>query len=41
MNWNEMSIAELEKRVRERSAEIGKPKGYAYAEAYDHIVLPR
>ena len=31
----------VEKRVRERSAEIGKPKGYAYAEAYDHLVLPR
>jgi LmbE family N-acetylglucosaminyl deacetylase len=34
-------FAGVEKRVRERSAEIGKPKGYAYAEAYDHIVLPR
>jgi len=31
----------VEKRVRERAAEIGKAKGYAYAEAYDHLVLPR
>lgn len=31
----------VEKRVRERAAEIGRPRGYAYAEAFDHIVLPR
>jgi len=31
----------VEKRVRERSAELGKPKGYAYAEAFDRIVMPR
>ena len=34
-------FAAVERRVRERSAEIGKPKGYAYAEAFDHVVLPR
>ena len=34
-------FAAVEKRVRERSAEIGQPKGYAYAEAYDQLVLPR
>ncbi len=31
----------VEKRVRARSAELGKPKGYAYAEAFDRIVMPR
>ena len=31
----------LEKRIRERAAELGKPKGYAYAEAFDRIVLGR
>ncbi len=31
----------VEARVRERSAELGKPQGYAYAEAFDHIVLMR
>jgi LmbE family N-acetylglucosaminyl deacetylase len=30
-----------EARVRERSAAIGKTHGYAYAEAFDRIVLPR
>ncbi|MBI2217849.1 MAG: PIG-L family deacetylase [Candidatus Rokubacteria bacterium] len=30
-----------ERRVRERAGEIGKPYGYAYAEAFDRIVLPR
>jgi len=34
-------FAAVEKRVRERSAKIGQPKGYAYAEAYDQLVLPR
>ena len=34
-------VAGMEKRVRERSAEIGAPKGYAYAEAFDRIVMPR
>ena len=33
-------FGKVEARVRERSAEIGKPKGYAYAEAFDHILLP-
>ena len=31
----------VEKRVRERSAELGKPKGYAYAETFDRVVLAR
>ena len=30
----------VEKRVRERSGEIGKSKGYAHAEGFDHIVMP-
>jgi LmbE family N-acetylglucosaminyl deacetylase len=34
-------FAAVEKRVRERSAELGRPKGYAYAETFDRIVLPR
>ena len=34
-------FAAVEKRVRERSAELGKPGGYAYAETFDRIVLPR
>ena len=31
----------VEKRVRERSAELGKPKGHAYAETFDRVVLAR
>ena len=31
----------VEARIRERAAELGKPKGYAYAEAFDHLVLMR
>jgi LmbE family N-acetylglucosaminyl deacetylase len=31
----------VEKRVRERSAELGKPNGYAYAETFDRVVLAR
>ena len=31
----------VEARIRERAAELGKPKGYAYAEAFDHVVLMR
>ena len=31
----------VEKRVRERSAELGKLKGYAYAETFDRIVMDR
>jgi LmbE family N-acetylglucosaminyl deacetylase len=34
-------FASVEARVRQRSAEIGAPKGYAYAEAFDRIVMPR
>jgi LmbE family N-acetylglucosaminyl deacetylase len=34
-------FAAVEKRVRERSAELGKPKGYAYAETFDVIRLDR
>ena len=34
-------FAGAEVRVRERSAEIGREKGYAYAEAFDRIVMPR
>jgi LmbE family N-acetylglucosaminyl deacetylase len=30
----------LETRVRQRWGEIGKSHGYAYAEGFDHIVLP-
>jgi LmbE family N-acetylglucosaminyl deacetylase len=31
----------VEKRVRERGAELGKPHGYAYAETFDRIVMER
>ena len=31
----------LDARVRERSAALGKAKGYAYAETFDRIVMPR
>ena len=31
----------VEKRVRERSAELGKSKGYAFAETFDRVVLAR
>jgi LmbE family N-acetylglucosaminyl deacetylase len=34
-------FAAVEQRVRERGAELGKPHGYAYAEAFDRIVIPR
>jgi LmbE family N-acetylglucosaminyl deacetylase len=34
-------FAAVEKRVRERSAFLGKSRGYAYAEAFAHIVLGR
>jgi LmbE family N-acetylglucosaminyl deacetylase len=30
----------VEKRVRERSGEIGKDRGYTHAEGFDHIVMP-
>lgn len=31
----------VEARVRERNAELGREKGYAYAETFDRIVMPR
>ncbi len=31
----------IEARVRERSAQLGKAKGFAYAETFNRIVLPR
>jgi len=34
-------MAGVEKRVRERSAELGRAKGFAYAETYDRIVIER
>jgi LmbE family N-acetylglucosaminyl deacetylase len=34
-------FAAVEARVRERSAELGKPHGFAFAEAFDRLVLPR
>jgi LmbE family N-acetylglucosaminyl deacetylase len=34
-------FAAVETRIRERAAELGKPKGYAYAEAFDHLVMQR
>jgi len=30
----------LEARLRQRFAALGTEKGYAYAEAFDHVVLP-
>jgi LmbE family N-acetylglucosaminyl deacetylase len=34
-------FAAVEKRVRERNAELGKAKGYAYAECFETIVIER
>ena len=34
-------FASIEARVRERSAQLGKAKGFAYAESFNRIVLPR
>lgn len=34
-------FAAVEARVRERAAHVGKPKGYAYAETFDTIILDR
>ena len=34
-------MAALEKRIRERGAELGKPHGYAYAETFERIVMDR
>ncbi len=35
------NFAAVEARVREWAAERGKPKGFAYAETFNRIVLPR
>jgi LmbE family N-acetylglucosaminyl deacetylase len=35
------TFAEVEARVRERAAQLGKPKGFAYAETFNRIVIPR
>jgi len=32
-------VAALQERVRQRAAELGKAKGYSYAECFDHIVM--
>jgi LmbE family N-acetylglucosaminyl deacetylase len=34
-------MAAVEKRVRDRCAQLGKSKGYAYAETFDPIVMDR
>ena len=34
-------MAAVEKRVRERGAELGKPHGFAYAETFERIVMDR
>ena len=34
-------VPAMEKRVRERAAQLGKAKGYAYAETFDCIVIDR
>jgi LmbE family N-acetylglucosaminyl deacetylase len=34
-------MAAVEKRVRERAAEMGKDRGYAYAETFERIVIDR
>ena len=34
-------VAGMEARVRERSAELGRAQGYAYAECFDRILMPR
>ena len=34
-------FARCEVRVRERAAELGKPKGYQYAETFRRIAIPR
>ncbi len=33
-------FSRVEARVRERAAQLGKPKGYPYAEAFRRIVIP-
>lgn len=34
-------MAAVEKRVRERAAELGRPHGYAFAETFERIVMDR
>jgi LmbE family N-acetylglucosaminyl deacetylase len=34
-------FAPVEGRVRERSADLGKPTGYAYAETFDRVLMSR
>lgn len=34
-------FAAVEQRVRERARTLGGPRGYAFAEAFDHIVMAR
>jgi LmbE family N-acetylglucosaminyl deacetylase len=34
-------MAAVEKRVRERGAQLGQPRGFAYAETFDTIVMDR
>jgi len=34
-------FALVEARLRQRFAALGQPKGYAYAEGFDHVVLRR
>ena len=34
-------FAAVEKRVRDRGAELGQPRGFAYAEAFEPIVIER
>src|SRR5262245_26613269 len=41
-HWSQFrDIAGVEARVRERAAELGKPQGFTYAEAFRIIELPR
>jgi hypothetical protein len=34
-------MAAVEKRVRERAARLGRPKGHPFAEAFDRITIDR
>jgi hypothetical protein len=34
-------FAGVEARVRERNAELGRARGFAYAESFDRILMPR
>jgi LmbE family N-acetylglucosaminyl deacetylase len=33
-------VADFERRMRTRAASLGQERGYAYAEGFDHIVVP-